>query len=150
MRAIVTHINKENTMPYHGINWLAILVAGIVPMIVGALWYSPALFAKQWMAHIGKTEDDIKKNFNPAKTYGVTFIGALIMAYVVNYFVTYTSSTTFLLGMKIGFALWLGLVVTTSYASVTFEFKPKGLYYINMAYNFVCLVLMGGILAVWR
>jgi hypothetical protein len=138
-------------MPYSSINWLAIVVAALVPMIVGALWYSPALFAKQWMQHIGKTEEEIKKaSSNPAAMYGVTFLCALVMSYVLNYFVTYTSSFTFMQGVKIGFATWLGFVATTHLASVTFEFKPRGLYYINMGYNLIAFLLMGGILAVWR
>jgi hypothetical protein len=84
------------------------------------------------------------------KLYAVNLAAALVMAYVMNYFVHHTLSVTFMQGMKIGFALWLGLVVTTNLASVTFEFRPKGLYFMNMAYNFVCLLIMGGILAVWK
>lgn len=137
-------------MPYSGINWLAIVVAAIVPMVIGAIWYSPMLFAKQWMTLIGKTEEEIKKAGNPASMYGVTFAATLVMAYVLNYFVYYTESNTFLLGMKIGFAAWLGFVATTSLASVTFEFKQRGLYFINVAYNLVCLTIMGGVLAVWK
>ncbi len=138
-------------MPYDGINWLAILVAAIVPMALGALWYSPMLFAKQWMKLIGKTEEEIKKaSSNPAAMYGVTFIATLVMAYIMDHLIHNNGSATFFEGMRYGFALWLGFVVTTHLASVTFEFKPKGLYYINMAYNLVCFVLMGGILATWR
>ncbi len=137
-------------MPYPEINWPAIIIAAVVPMVVGALWYSPMVFAKKWMALIGKTEEEIKKGANPAAMYGVSFVAALVMAYVMNYFVHHTMSLTFIQGMKIGFALWLGLVVTTNLATVTFEFRPKGLYYMNMAYNLVCMLIMGGILAEWK
>lgn len=108
-------------MPYHGINWLAIIVAAIVPMAIGYFWYSKMLFAKQWLVLMGKTEEEIMKGFNPAKTYGITFVLCIVMAYVMNYFVHYTSSVTFLEGAKIGFALWLGIVITTAYQSVTFQ-----------------------------
>lgn len=136
-------------MPHDGINWLAIIVAAIIPMVVGGLWYSNLLFAKQWLALMGKTEEEIKKDFNPAKTYGITFVLCLVMAYVMDYFVHYTLSSTFMQGAKIGGLLWLGMVVTTAYQSVTFQDVKQGLYTMNMGYNLVCMLLMGGLLAVW-
>ena len=36
------------TLP--ALNYLAVLVAGIVIFMIGGLWYSPVLFAKPWMA----------------------------------------------------------------------------------------------------
>ncbi|MEK7250519.1 MAG: DUF1761 domain-containing protein [Bacteroidota bacterium] len=137
-------------MPHSDINWLAILVAAIIPMVVGGLWYSNMLFAKQWMALMGKTEEEIKKDFNPARTYGITFVMCIVMAYVMDYFVHYTMSATFLQGAKIGFALWLGMAVTTAYQSVTFQGVKQGLYTMNMGYNLVSMLLMGGVLAVWK
>ena len=35
------------------LNYLAIVVAGIVPMIVGALWYGP-IFGKRWLVNSWK------------------------------------------------------------------------------------------------
>ena len=137
-------------MPHYGINWLAILVAAIIPMVLGYLWYSPMLFAKQWLALMGKTQEEMMKGFNPAKSYGITFVMCLIMAYVMGYFVYYTSSMTFFQGAKIGGMLWLGMVVTTGFQTVTFQGIKQGLYNINAGYNLVCMLLMGGLLAVWR
>lgn len=35
------------------INWLPVLVAAIANMAIGGFWYSPVLFAKQWMKLVG-------------------------------------------------------------------------------------------------
>jgi len=135
-------------------NLLAVLVAGIIPMVIGGLWYSPFLFAKKWMAIIGKTEEEIKRASNPMKMYGLSFLSSLVMAYVlahiVIYATAYTQSSGFGAGMQTGFWAWLGFVVTTSSATVLFEFRPSGLYLMNAGYNLVCLLLMGGVLAMWR
>ena len=40
------------------LNYLAIILATVVMMALGFLWYGP-LFAKQWLAAIGRTEDQI-------------------------------------------------------------------------------------------
>ena len=31
------------------VNYIAILVAAVVSFFIGALWYSPLLFAKRWI-----------------------------------------------------------------------------------------------------
>ena len=43
-------------MAHADINWVAVMVAAFVAYVLGALWYSPALFAKQWMRLIGVPE----------------------------------------------------------------------------------------------
>jgi hypothetical protein len=138
--------------PQVPINYLAVLIAGLIPMAVGAFWYSPAMFAKKWMALIGKTEEEIKKS-SPAKAYAISFLTSLIMSYILAHGVVFGSSymhvSGFGAGLQTGFWVWLGYVVTTNASTVLFEFRPAGLYWINMGYNFICLLLMGGLLAAW-
>lgn len=43
------------------LNWLAILLAFVSSMIIGFVWYMPAILGKRWMQAIGKTADDLKK-----------------------------------------------------------------------------------------
>lgn len=43
------------------INWLALVVASILPLATGFLWYGP-LFGKAWMQESGMTEEKAKKN----------------------------------------------------------------------------------------
>ena len=66
----------------HEVNWLAVLVAGIVPMIVGFLWYGP-LFSKRWLELMETTAEEIQKNFNPLKTHGASFVLALVTAFIL-------------------------------------------------------------------
>lgn len=59
------------------INYLAVLVAAVLNMAIGALWYSPVLFAKPWMKAIGKSMKDMGK---PGPGYALTTLGSLVMA----------------------------------------------------------------------
>ena len=43
------------------VNYLAVLVATIAAMIVGAIWYSPSVFGTAWMKLSGITPDPTKK-----------------------------------------------------------------------------------------
>lgn len=41
------------------VNWLAVLTATLLYFILGALWYSPVLFANVWMKLRNLNEEDI-------------------------------------------------------------------------------------------
>ena len=43
------------------LNWLAILLAFVSSMVIGFVWYMPAVLGRRWMEAIGKTEEDLKK-----------------------------------------------------------------------------------------
>lgn len=136
-----------------GPNLLAVVVAAIIPMVVGMIWYSPVLFAKRWMALVGKTEEEIRRS-GPAKAYALSFLAYIVMAYVLGHFVIYASAFTqtsgIVAGLQTGFWVWLGFVVTSSSSTTLFEFRPSGLYFIMAGYYLVCLLAMGVVLSVWR
>ena len=58
------------------VNWLAVVLGALAGFVVGGLWYGP-IMGKSWMVAVGKTEEDLKEG-NPAKTYGLTFLLALL------------------------------------------------------------------------
>jgi hypothetical protein len=41
-----------------GVNWIAVVVGAVLAFAVGALWYSPVLFQKPWLAGNGIAADD--------------------------------------------------------------------------------------------
>lgn len=137
-------------MPTAIINYVAVLVASIISMIVGAFWYSPMLFGKQWMEAMNfapKDMLDMKKRANAS--YAINFLLLLLMAFVLSHFVDYAQATTFIEGVQVGFWVWLGFIATISLGSVLWESKPIQVYLINAAYQLVSLVLMGIILTLW-
>ncbi len=140
-------------MPAVSLNYVAMLVVVIVSMVLGMAWYSPLLFGKIWMKHIGlhqKSKEEMekmKKEAGPA--YIGTVITSFVMAYVMSHFVDYLQATTAVAGALSGFWLWLGFVATTSLSGYLFEKKPLVLYFINNGFNLVNMVLAGAILAVW-
>ena len=59
---------------------LATLLATVLSFVLGGLWYGP-VFSKTWMRLVGVTEATLRENFNPAKTYGITFVLAFLASY---------------------------------------------------------------------
>ena len=131
------------------INFWAVIAAAVSNMILGAVWYSPALFATQWMRLIGKSKEDIMKE-GPGKAYGQAFVCALVTAYVFAHFIGYAGASTAVQGLQAGFWAWLGFVATTTAAMSIFEKRSWKLYAINNGYNLVSLMIMGVILALWK
>ena len=133
------------------INYLAVLVAAIVGMVAGFLWYSPVLFGNAWMKEMNLDQKKLKqaKKNGMGKTYVLSFIILLVTSYVLAHFVDYADASTFGAGMLAGFWIWLGFYATTMMGSVLWEKKSWNLYLMNVSHYLVVLLLMGGILAIW-
>lgn len=130
------------------VNLLAVLVSAIITMIVGAIWYSPALFARPWMSAVGKTEEEIREGGQAG--YAIAAFSAIVMAYVLAHFISFANAKTILEGLQIGFWAWLGFVASTSIVNTSFSGRPLKLYFLEAGYFLVALVLNGAILALWR
>lgn len=133
-------------MPSVDINWWAILIAAIINMFLGAVWYAPAVFGKSWMKLTGH-----KMGEGSAVTgYAITALGALLQAWVLVHFVRYAGALTAIKGAMIGFWLWFGFVGVVMATNIVFENRPWKLWAINSGYFLFALVVNGAILAAWR
>lgn len=130
------------------VNILAVVVTAVVNMVVGSLWYSPLLFGKQWIKLSGMKMGD--PNMPMWMSYGATFVGALLMNYVLAYFSSFAFAYTPVEGAMVGMWAWLGFIATSSLSTVVFGGKPKGLYLIDNGYYLTVLLINGALLAWWR
>lgn len=127
------------------VNWVAVVSAAISTMVVGFIWYSKPLFAKQWLKLSGLSEADIKNG--PGMGYALMFVASLFMSYVLAYFVGYLGSETWLDGAKTGLMIALGFVATAYAGDFIFNKKPKELYGITAGYQVVAITIAGAIIA---
>lgn len=130
-------------------NWLSFILAILIPMIVGSLWYGP-LFGRIWMNMMNLTEERIKETLNPVKSYGGSFIGSIFTAYVLSLLINYTGFNTLSGGILIGFVVWIGFALPMGWQNVAWEDKGLGLYVLNQAYNLLVFLLMGGLIGGWH
>ena len=129
------------------VNWLAVLVAGIVMFAIGAVWYT-ALFGKQWRMLMGVPEGSAQEGLVQAMVVG--FVANLVEAYVLAFFIVHYGATDAIIGAWIGAIAWLGFVATIMVPSIFYERKPPMLVILNGAYNLIGMVVMGAILGWWR
>ena len=129
------------------INWFAVLVGGISALILGGVWYSPALFGNAWMKENNLTVDDIKKG-NKGKIFGWSFLLSLLMSVNLAMFLA-DEKTDLVWGITAGLlaGLWVfaGIAITA-----LFEHKSARYIFINGGYQLIALGMMGAIIGVWR
>ena len=60
-------------------NILAIVLAALIPMLMGFIYYHPKVFGKVWMESLGLTEEDLKKG-NMAVLFGVSLVMSFLLS----------------------------------------------------------------------
>jgi hypothetical protein len=126
------------------INYFAVIVAGIVHMATGLLWFNAKLFGKQWT-------ELTKQELKPAKQWIVAgIIGHQMIAFVLAVVIYLAHATTVLEGMAVAIIIWLGFVVTLETGELIWEKIPFKLFIIRIGNHLIALSFAGIILAVWR
>ena len=127
-------------------NLLAVVVAAAANMALGALWYSPLLFAKPWMRLTGQNPNQMG---NPGVGYAIAAVASLVSALVLVGLVRSLGYSSLTEGLITGLLIGVGFVATTMGTDYVFHGRSGVLYLINAGYRVVGLVIMGGILAAW-
>lgn len=130
------------------VNYLAVLVSSIAALLIGAMWYGP-IFGKMWMGYIGKTEEQLKEEFNPGKTYTLAFIGQFVALGVLANLFFYINVTTLGAALHTAFWTWLGFTLATTFVTGLFENKKFGLLLIDEVYHLVVFLVGAVIIYVW-
>jgi hypothetical protein len=133
------------------INWLSIIIAALVPMLVGFVWYNKKVFGNAWMQTLGLTGEDAKKANRPVM-FGVTFVMSLMLAMFMLFNVDGMGQEgrydTFQHGMAHGFMVGLMVAAPIMIMNAVFEMRKWKYMFINVGYWLITLMLMGGILDV--
>lgn len=130
------------------INHIAVFVCAILNLALGALWYSPILFYKGWFGETNLTEEQIAKS-NPAKSYGLAFLFALIISYNLAAFLG-DAKTDAVWGTMAGFLAGFGFSTLIFAIIALFEHRSWKYIFINGGYITVYFTLIGFVLGLWR
>jgi hypothetical protein len=130
------------------INYLAVLVAAIIRIAVGFVWYSPALFLKPWQQLTGISQETMRAG--TPKAVAIDAVASLVMAFALANIIGASGITDWLNGAFAGFWVWLAFQAMLLITLWGYENRPLKLIAINLGNNLIALVLMGALLAVWR
>ena len=130
-------------------NYLAIIVAAVAFMVLGALWYSPALFGNAWMKGIGKTKEQLTADFSYFG-YVIALVLSFVAAYGIARIMYWTNGYAIAEAIKISVLVGICFVFTSLGIHDRFEKRPFGLTIINVLYHLIGFIIMGIIISVWR
>jgi hypothetical protein len=124
------------------------IVAVLVKIVVGAVWYSPALFLREWQRLQGITDESMQGGM--AKSMTTWVIGAILMTFVLAHAVYYAGAKGVGTGAAVGFFNWVGFILVVHLDDWAAAKRPFKLVVINSGANLIALVVMGAILAAWH
>ena len=132
------------------VNYFAVLVAAILQMIAGILWYGP-VFGAEWRQYVPiqkLTQNELTKR------YILQGFAAIIMSYMLEHAVIFASTYLLLTGvgagLLVGVGTWAGFIAPVTVGAVLWENKPWRYWMILSGYYLVTLIVTATLLAFWR
>lgn len=136
------------------INYLAVLVCGVLSVGLGAVWYGP-LFGKKWMEIVGVNAQDLaareamQKSAGPL--YGVQFLLTLFQVLVLAHLI---ADTTRVSGLERSLWIVAAFVIPTIAGSSMWTAEPTNRkwarFLLQSGYQIVSFVVFGLVLQYWK
>lgn len=129
-----------------------ILTASVAAFGIGALWYSPILFGKEWMSLMKISDSDVAKAKASSMwlLYGIHIIFTIVSFAVLGFLVVASGSRSGGDGAFIGFLVWLGAMLPIGVSQLLWEKRPFKLVAINMVNLLIAYMIGGAIVGAWR
>src|SRR5205814_7334198 len=107
--AVPRKSRRRSSMAFPHVNYLAVLVSGIVIFLLGGLWYS-VLFKKPWIRLMGIPEEKMKEGSGGAMPllFLMAFLCGLLTAYIEAIIVNHFPPQTLARGVFVGTLVWVG------------------------------------------
>lgn len=131
-------------MFFQNINYWVVIIATIVGMIVGFVWYAPWAFGKLWMKSKGTPSEKPK----PSVWVGMT-ISTLVTAFILAVLFNSLVIVSFWGIILSAFLLWLGFVVPMKLGDYYFGDDNFTFFLLSVGHELAVLVVMSVIIGVF-
>jgi hypothetical protein len=133
------------------INYLAVLVAVIVSMVIGTVYYHPAVFGRSWMKLVGHTDETVQGG--SLLTYPVVAVSSFLTAWVlagITYIAHDFYKGNFLLSALVsGWILWLSFTVARMLVHDLFDTRSLKITALSALNEFITVTAMALIIGLW-
>ncbi len=138
-------------LPSVHLNLFAVLAAALAAFLFGALWYSPALFAKAWTKAHGYDSEQLRRmQQTAARSYAISLLCYLLMAAALGVIVHYLNIRRLEQGLQLGLLAWGGFALPLGLNAHAYSDKRLAAWAIDAGYQLVYLLAMAVILTLWR
>jgi hypothetical protein len=133
------------------VNYISILLASVIGMVIGSLWYSKLLFGKKWMKleKIGPKTMEKMKQRPIGKILLVAFLSLVVTNFVLALVLDYLPEHSWNNGLLVAGWLWLGFIATTQLSPVLWKGQSFKLYLLNVGQYLIAFLAMGAFIGWW-
>ncbi|WP_282610442.1 DUF1761 domain-containing protein [Pelagibius sp. Alg239-R121] len=144
-------------MLFTGINYIAVLVAGVASYAFGSVYYMS--LAKPWMAAVGKTEEEFKSGSSP-RVFIVAFAAQLVMAFMLAGVLGHLvlageggavagSSVSLVNGLITALCVWFGFILMAMLVNHGFQGAKRSLTVIDSGHWLGVLLIQGAVIGLF-
>ncbi len=132
------------------INYLAVVIATVAAMLVGALWYAPRVFGTAWMRLTKVQPGDSGRAVRPMLVaLVVTFLSAWVLAGAAYIAWQFYGGSFVTSSLATAAFLWVGFTAARFVMHDAFERRPAVLTAINLGHELVAFLVMALIIGIW-
>jgi hypothetical protein len=133
------------------INFLAVGLAALAGIIIGAVWFGPKTFFPLWWKFLGRNPAEQPGTDNMALIFGSTFVAAVVQSIVMSVFINLaeqaTGSMDTVTGLAIGALVGVGFASSASLSHHLFGGFAIKAWVLEAGQDIVSLAAMGAIIA---
>jgi hypothetical protein len=132
-------------------SWLAWLIAAVVGIVIGAVWFGPKTFFPLWWKFMGRSPEEQPGTANMAVVFGLTFLGAFVQAAVMSVVISLAENATGGLdwfgGLATGALMGVGFSAATVLSHKLFGGFSLKVWLLEVGQDIVSLAAMGAVIA---
>jgi hypothetical protein len=126
------------------INWLSVLVAWVMHVVVSLLWFRPELFGRAWVALSGK-------EMKPATQWmPVGLLAHLLCVLALAVIIKLDNATTLVDGISLSLLVSICFLGALLAGELVWEKIPFKLFLIRLGDHILTLALAGAIFVLWK
>jgi Protein of unknown function (DUF1761) len=133
------------------INYLAVLAALVASMVIGFVFYHPAVMGRTWMRLVGHTDESVRGG-SPL-VYPVVIVASFLTAWALagaTYLAYEFYQGSFLVAALVtGWILWLTFTVARMLVHDIFDTRSLKITAISALNEFITITAMALIIGVW-
>ena len=130
-------------------NYPAIAVAAVASFLFEMVWYS--VFLDTWLRGVGRDRTWLEHTgVSPALQFGAALLAEALIAISISAVTQITGSQTALRGVKVGAALWMGLVLPSMAVGAVFAELNYASFAVDAGFWLGAMMVMGAVVGAWK